>query len=938
VPASGPDDPRLARAIEEYLAAERAGQRPSRDEFLARHPEIAAELAECLDGLAFIQGVGPQLRHALGGLSNIGDPEDDRPPPGPLGDFRIVRELGRGGMGVVYEAEQLSLGRRVALKVLPFAAALDPKQLRRFRNEALAAANLNHPHIVPVYAVGCERGVHYYAMQLIEGQTLAALIRDLRAAAQSGSDAEASADAEPAARDTRPGRAAGLSTERSHRSPAYVRAVAALGADAAEALEHAHQMGVVHRDVKPANLMVDARGHVWVADFGLAQFRGGPDLTLTGDLVGTLRYMAPEQAAAKHDLVDHRADVYALGVTLYELLTLTAAVPGRDREEALRRLLDGDRPNPRRLNPAVPRDLETVLLKATAREPGDRYATAQELADDLRRFLDGRPVAARRRGLARRAGAWALRHRPLVAVAGAALVFTAAGLAVSLAVVAAERTEAARQRDQARRAVEDMYTAVAERWLSQEPGLEEVQRQFLLKALRYHREFTLGGPPTLARRVHKLLKALGYHREFTRYEEGGAEPRAAAARAYRRVGDIQRRLEVFPDAERAYREAASRFRRLADENPARREFVEELAACHQALGDLLVQTKRHAAGEAEYRAAVALREQLLDGSADPARAGRDLGVSVARLGRALQLTGRTAPAADAFERAVGLLEGSADGAEYETRLAEALGYLAELRGGEGRREQALRLLERSVGHRRTALALRPRDPALRRGLADVLTHLGAAQFRIRDYASAERSYREALALRGRLADDFPLTPSYRADLARTHAALADLHYSAGNHPAAITSYRAAAELWTQLTRDHPASPGHARDLAWLLATCPETSVRDPERAVESGRRAVAMAPQGGDCRRALGAALLRAGDARAAVTELDRAVERHSGGDGREWLLLALAHARLGDREAARGLYDRAIKWLEAGREDVTLQKLRAEAASELGAPSAREK
>ncbi len=911
--ASGPEDPRLARAIEDYLAAERAGERPNRDEFLALHPEIAAELAECLDGLAFIQGVGPQLRHALGGLSNIGDPGDDRPPPGPLGDFRIVRELGRGGMGVVYEAEQLSLGRRVALKVLPFAAALDPKQLRRFRNEALAAANLNHPHIVPVYAVGCERGVHYYAMQLIEGQTLAALIRDLQAAVQSGSHGEASADAEPAARDTRPGRAAGLSTERSHRSPAYVRAVAALGADAAEALEHAHQMGVVHRDVKPANLMVDARGHVWVADFGLAQFRGGPDLTLTGDLVGTLRYMAPEQAAAKHDLVDHRADVYALGVTLYELLTLTPAVPARDREEALRRLLDGDRPNPRRLNPAVPRDLETVLLKATAREPGERYATAQELADDLRRFLDGRPVAARRRGLTRRAGAWARRHRPLVAAAGAALVITTVGLATSLVVVAAERAEAARQRDQARRAVEDMYTAVAERWLSQEPGLEEIQRQF-------------------------LLKALGYHREFTRYEEGGAEPRAAAARAYRRVGDIQRRLEVFPDAEWAYRKAASRFRRLADKNPARREFVEELAACHQALGDLLVQTKRHAAGEAEYRAAVALREQLLDGSADPARARRDLGVSVARLGRALQLTGRTAPAADAFERAVGLLAGSADGAEYESRLAEALGYLAEIRGGEGRREQALRLLEQSVGHRRTALALRPRDPALRRGLADVVTHLGAAQFRLDDCAGAERSYREALALRGRLAEDFPMTPSYRADLARTHAALADMHHSAGNHPAAITSYRAAAELWAQLTREHPASPGHARDLAWLLATCPETSVRDPGRAVESGRRAVALAPQGGDCRRALGVALLRAGDARAAVTELDRAVERHGGGDGREWLLLALAHARLGDREAARGLYDRAIKWLEAGREDVTLRQLRTEAAAELGAPSRREK
>jgi tetratricopeptide (TPR) repeat protein len=219
-----------------------------------------------------------------------------------------------------------------------------------------------------------------------------------------------------------------------------------------------------------------------------------------------------------------------------------------------------------------------------------------------------------------------------------------------------------------------------------------------------------------------------------------------------------------------------------------------------------------------------------------------------------------------------------------------------------------------------------------------MTHLGAAQFRLRDHGGAERSYREALTVRGRLADDFPKTPGYRGDLARTHAALADLHDAAGNHPAAVTSYRAAADLWGQLARDHPASPGHARDLAWLLATCPETSVRDPGRAVESARRAVALAPRGGDCRRALGAALLRAGDARAAVAELDLAVALRGGGDGREWLLLALAHARLGDREAARGHYDRATRWLEAGREDATLRKLRAEVAAELGLPFERGK
>lgn len=910
--AATSDDPRLTRAVEEYLAAERVGQQPSRDEFLARHSEIATELADCLDGLAFIQGVGPQVRDALGRLTDLGDPGDSPPPSDPLGDFRIVRELGRGGMGVVYEAEQLSLGRRVALKVLPFAAALDPNHLRRFRNEALAAAHLNHPHIVPVYGIGCERGVHYYAMQLVEGQTLAALIRELQTYGFGSSGASGGSDHVPRTAlvpgaDTLPLRAVGLSTERSHRSPTYVRAVATLAADAAEALEHAHQMGVVHRDIKPANLMLDGRGHVWVADFGLAQIRGGPDLTLTGDVIGTLRYMAPEQAAAKHDLVDHRADVYSLGVTLYELLTLTPAVAGQDRPEVLRRLLDGDWPNTRRLNPAVPADLETVVLKATAREPGDRYPTAQELADDLRRFVDGHPVVARRPGLARRAAAWAGRHRQLVTAAGLGLVLTTLGLTASLVYVATERTETARQRDHARRAVDDMYTDVAERWLDQEPELEGVQREF-------------------------LLKALAYYQEFARDDQGDQEVRAAAARAYRRVGDIQRRMEVFPAAENAYREAVVRFGRLAEEYPARREFVEELAACHHALGELLVQTKRHSASEAEYREAIAFRERLLDGSSNPARSQRDLGASVARLGRVVQLTGRTDQAVDQYERALALLgeppDPPAAGTVYEVRRGEVLVYLAELRGRAGRAEHAVRLLEKSIGHRRAALAAQPRDAARRRALADTFTQMGATLGWLDDSAATVQAYREAIILRDRLADDFPRTPAYRVDLARTHTDLADVLHSTGDHSSATESYLQATAHWDRLVRDLPNSPGHARDLAWLLATCPEASVRDPARAVEAARQAVVLAPQGGDCRRALGAALLRAGDYRGAVTELDQAVTLRSGGDAREWLLLALAHARLGNWETARGLYDRATKKMEGGMQGVTLRCLQAEVSA----------
>ncbi len=380
-----------------------------------------------------------RLLPALGALDDLAPAGDGRPPAAPaldlLGDFRILREVGRGGMGVVYEAEQVSLRRRVALKVLPFAATLDPRQLQRFRHEAQAAALLQHPNIVPVHAVGCERGVHYYAMQFIEGRTLAEAVRELRAGPPTRFAAPAASTAH--------GLGSAL-TPRPVASAEHCRAAARLAVQAAEALEYAHQVGVVHRDVKPANLLLDARGELWVTDFGLALVRGHPELTVTGDLLGTLRYMSPEQAQAKPGVVDHRTDVYSLGATLYELLTLEPAVPGDDRAAVLHRIAHADPVPPRRHNPAVPTDLETVVLKAMARSRDERYATAREFADDLRRFLAGGPVRAKRVTRLQRAGKWAGRHRRLIATLAAAAVVAAVGVVLgSLDYARHQRAQAA---------------------------------------------------------------------------------------------------------------------------------------------------------------------------------------------------------------------------------------------------------------------------------------------------------------------------------------------------------------------------------------------------------------------------------------------------------------------------------------------------------------
>jgi serine/threonine protein kinase len=281
--------------------------------------------------------------------------------------------------------------------------------------------------------------VHYYAMQYVEGQTVARVIKQLRQLpdpvprdaatrerqphgdagtlvgnAANRSEALAGQSPDHPSDETARELQAFIRTERSTRSPEFFRSAARLGIQAAEALEHAHQMGVVHRDIKPSNLMADARGHLWITDFGLAMTRTETNLTMTGDVLGTLRYMSPEQMEAKRGVLDHRTDIYSLGVTLYELLTLRPAFAGDDRQKLMRQIAEEEPHAPRQHNKAIPKDLETIVLKAMAKEPEGRYGTAQELADDLRRFQQDRPIQARRPSLVERSAKWLRRHRPII--------------------------------------------------------------------------------------------------------------------------------------------------------------------------------------------------------------------------------------------------------------------------------------------------------------------------------------------------------------------------------------------------------------------------------------------------------------------------------------------------------------------------------------------
>ena len=416
------------------------GEKLQLADYQREHPQFAKRLERLWPTLQAVAGLG----HFQDALPLPTAPEVRR---GTLGDFEIIREIGRGGMGVVYEAEQISLSRRVALKVLPFAAVLDATQLQRFKNEAQIAAHLTHQHIVPVYAVGCERSVHFYAMQYIEGRTLAdVLLGQSRPAQEKTELGEPTVNVGKQSvvatehNSTGDGRNALIGTH-SHaqdstlgtsHSRDYYDTIARLTIQAAEALQYAHRKDVVHRDIKPSNLILDYEGNLWVADFGLAFISAGQSLTMTGDLVGTVRYMSPEQAAGDRAELDHRTDIYSLGVTLYELLVGQPAFVDNDRHALFRSIAEREPPTPRSVQVKIPVDLETIVLKAICKDPIDRYDSMAELAADLQRYLDDRPILARRASLAERARRWC-RRNPLVVMLAISVLLLVAVTGLSIA-------------------------------------------------------------------------------------------------------------------------------------------------------------------------------------------------------------------------------------------------------------------------------------------------------------------------------------------------------------------------------------------------------------------------------------------------------------------------------------------------------------------------
>jgi serine/threonine protein kinase/WD40 repeat protein len=462
---------------ESFVERYRRGERPSLEEYIDRYPALAQRIRELFPALAMVEQVG-----SLGG-PHAGSPPEQGPgkgqPPQVLGEYRILREVGRGGMGIVYEAVQESLGRHVALKILPFNAALTPTHLERFRREAQSAAHLHHTNIVPVFGVGEHEGLHYYAMQFIQGQGLDCVLQELRQLRRSkgrtplnheppqASDltrsmarglltAQFAGTGPPAAESNQTAvpsaQSAGLPPHTENRPPPsgssgaglvvagdnaeltaqsetqYFRSVARVGVQVAEALAYAHQQGIIHRDIKPANLLLDAHGTVWVTDFGLAKAVDAHELTGPGDIVGTLRYMAPERFLGVTDI---RGDVYGLGASLYELVTLRPPFDDTDRLSLIKRVSHEEPAAPRKLDGRIPHDLETIILKAMDKDPQRRFQSAAEMADELRLFLADRTLRIRRSSWRERCWRWYRRNKLVASLMAVAVLLLLAVTVVS---------------------------------------------------------------------------------------------------------------------------------------------------------------------------------------------------------------------------------------------------------------------------------------------------------------------------------------------------------------------------------------------------------------------------------------------------------------------------------------------------------------------------
>ncbi len=786
---------RLDEVIADFLRLRSEGREPDRQDLLKRHPDLAADLTRFFADQDGFAGLAEPLRQFAAPLPWAGG--NGAAPPAALGDYEVLQEIGRGGMGVVYKARQKGLNRLVAIKmVLPGAYA--GAALARFRTEAQAAARLQHPNVVQIFEVGEHDGRPYLVLEYVEGGNLAQRLGGV---------------------------------------PLPAAQAARLTETLARAVHAAHQAGVVHRDLKPANVLLAAPGAAppreddattpfparreeapdlsgvvpKITDFGLAKQLDDETAhqTETGAILGTPSYMAPEQAEGRGRHVGPAADVYALGVLLYEMLTGRPPFRGVSKLDTLQQVLRDPPVPPRRLQPSVPRDLNTICLKCLEKAPAKRYASALALAEDCAAFREGRPIRARPVSRAGRLWRWC-RRQPVLAGLTAALLaalLVGAGLVLwqwrraehnlaenvrLLGEVREREAEAERRRDEAERSfhlahevVKDFTARFGDRGLLEAHGLQPLRKDLLEKARVYYEEF-------LARRGHDPA---------LRRDMAAVSARLASITS--EIGSKEAALDT-------YRRALGLYDELIRADPGSVELRTRRAAVHNDMGivhDTLGQ--RQKAIDA-FRAAQEELEELLRERPDDLGLKHDLGNAYNNTGTVYAVTNRPEQALRAFEKArdiqKGLVEARPDNPDFQMRLASSLNNIGMVllkhgnpADGEGPLCDAGRLRERLANRY-------PRSPQFKSLLAESYRNVGDCRRTLGKLPQSLNDLQEGHRILEGLVRAHGSVTQYRNQLGASHINLGLTQLAAGKTEEALKSLEAGRQVYDELSRKHPEVP------------------------------------------------------------------------------------------------------------------------------------
>jgi serine/threonine-protein kinase len=913
-------DRRLDEVLVQYLEAVETGSHPDRADLLARHPDLAAELAAFFaDQDEFDSLVAPLRTPGPGSAAGSGSITPHAAPlrrgltlPCTIGDYELLEEVARGGMGVVYRARQLSLQRTVALKMILKGEFAAPEDVQRFRLEAEAAAGLDHPNIVPIYEVGEHEGQPYFSMKLVEGGNL---------------------------------------SQRLGRFVGQPREAARLLVPVARAVHYAHERGILHRDLKPANILLStprsggqdsdlasprassdscptsvAEAVPHVTDFGLAKRVAGPaspSLTQSGAAVGTPSYMAPEQAVGQRKGLTVAADVYSLGAILYEMLTGAPPFKADTPLQTLFEVMQQEPVPPHLRQAGIDRDLETICLKCLQKEAGKRYASAAALADDLERYLAGETILARPIGRVERLGRWCRRNVALavagslaavalVAVAGDSCLLAlaeaqkadlqahaAADLREALArtqehaVEAQQRAaEAEKERGRAEASFRQAHQAVnhclhVSEELAKLPGAQSVRKNLLATALEYYLTFLKehGDDPTLraeladtyvsvgeitsatgskTRALDAFRRALDLFQELARSQPRDPHWQSELVHTLNDIGVVQGAISQPAAARESLRQALAITERLIHDYPQDRSYLHSLARLHENLAN-----HDRAAGDYERALehaaqAQTLFEQLLCVKPDSSAAQGNLALSINNQGALYAQLDRLDEACRCFETALSIREKL--GAETPRNGPHQLGLAASCRDlglayqHLGRSDEAERFLERARDLRAVLARENPGLTLYQSDLAASLNDLGNVRRSRNQLREALDCHQQALAILRQLATLDPNVSSVRSDLALTHYNCGLVLSANRQHGDALRAYQHARDLYVKLIevdpekhdcRHHLAAALHQSATTLANLNRPEDGLATLREAVEQERMAMRQAPKLVRYRRAL---------------------------------------------------------------------------------------